>query len=159
MNTTRQDAWTKDEDLLLAEIVLRYIREGKTQLEAFKEVAKQLSRTSAACGFRWNATIRKQYQHAIEFAKEARKEGHQSNLLNPIETNDNQENDPIDTAILLLKKIKFTTSDREAIVQEQEKKEIKQLEEENKYLKEQLIRFDNAWEEMGKLWNWVKEKQ
>ncbi len=159
MNTTRQDAWTKDEDLLLAEIVLRYIREGKTQLEAFKEVAKQLSRTSAACGFRWNATIRKQYQRAIEFAKAARKGDNQSNQLNPIETESHDENDPIDTAILLLKKIKFTASDREAIIQKQESKEIKQLEEENKYLKEQLIRFDNAWEEMGKLWNWVKEKQ
>lgn len=159
MNTTRQDAWTKDEDLLLAEIVLRYIREGKTQLEAFKEVAKQLSRTSAACGFRWNATIRKQYQHAIEFAKSVRKEDTQGNLLNPIELNDNKDNDPIDTAILLLKKIKFTVSDQETIDQGQENKEIKQLEEENKYLKEQLIRFDNAWEEMGKLWNWVKDKE
>jgi len=158
MNTTRQDAWTKDEDLLLAEIVLRYIREGRTQLEAFKEVAKQLSRTSAACGFRWNATIRKQYQHAIEFAKAARKENNQSDLLNPLELDNSDEKDPIDTAILLLKKIKFTTSDQETIIQNQEKKEIQQLEEENKYLKEQLVRFDNAWEEMGKLWRWVKEK-
>ena len=110
MNTTRQDAWTKDEDLLLAEIVLRYIREGKTQLEAFKEVAKQLSRTSAACGFRWNATIRKQYQHAIEIAKAARKEGNQNNSIHPIEFENSDENDPIDTAILLLKKIKFSTT-------------------------------------------------
>ena len=158
MNTTRQDAWTKDEDLLLAEIVLRYIREGKTQLEAFKEVAKQLSRTSAACGFRWNATIRKQYQHAIEFAKAARKESNQSDVMNPVELQNSEGNDPIDTAILLLKKIKFTASDQEAMVQKQENKTIKQLEEENKYLKEQLVRFDNAWDEMGKLWHWVKEK-
>ncbi len=28
MATTRQDAWTDDEDLLLAEVVLRHIREG-----------------------------------------------------------------------------------------------------------------------------------
>lgn len=159
MNTTRQDAWTKDEDLLLAEIVLRYIREGKTQLEAFKEVAKRLSRTSAACGFRWNATIRKQYHQAIEFAKEARKEEGQHLNLNAVEINASQENDPIDTAILLLKKIKFKASDQEAIILEDEKRELKQLEEENKFLKEQLVRFDNAWEEMGKLWNWVKDKE
>src|SRR5699024_8872314 len=73
MNATRQDAWTDDEDIILAETVLRHIREGKTQLEAFKEVAKRLSRTSAACGFRWNATIRKQYQDAINTAKKERK--------------------------------------------------------------------------------------
>lgn len=50
MYVTRQDAWTKEEDHILAETVLRFIREGKTQLEAFKLVANQLSRTSAACG-------------------------------------------------------------------------------------------------------------
>lgn len=40
MTTVRQDAWTKDEDLLLAEVVLRHIREGSTQLKAFEEVGK-----------------------------------------------------------------------------------------------------------------------
>ncbi|MCY8181978.1 RsfA family transcriptional regulator, partial [Bacillus paralicheniformis] len=28
MTITRQDAWTQDEDILLAEVVLRHIREG-----------------------------------------------------------------------------------------------------------------------------------
>lgn len=154
MNTTRQDAWSKDEDVLLAETVLRYIRGGKTQLEGFKEVAKKLSRTSAACGFRWNASIRKQYQGAIQLAKETRKEGQQ--VWTSTEANDKQENDPLDTAILLLKKIKFTASDQESTIQNQESKIIEQLQEENKDLKEQLVRFDNAWEEMGKLWEWVK---
>ena len=40
MSPTRQDAWSQDEDLLLAEVVLRYIREGGTQLQAFEEVGK-----------------------------------------------------------------------------------------------------------------------
>lgn len=74
MTTTRQDAWTQDEDLLLAEVVLRSIREGGTQLQAFEEVGKKLSRTAAACGFRWNSTIRKQYKTGIELAKKQRKE-------------------------------------------------------------------------------------
>lgn len=52
MTTVRQDAWTQDEDMYLAEVVLRYIREGGTQLAAFEEVGRKLSRTSAACGFR-----------------------------------------------------------------------------------------------------------
>jgi prespore-specific regulator len=71
---TRQDAWSQDEDLLLAEVVLRHIREGSTQLTAFEEVGKQLSRTSAACGFRWNSFVRKQYKSGIELAKKQRKE-------------------------------------------------------------------------------------
>ncbi|KON89204.1 hypothetical protein AF332_21945 [Sporosarcina globispora] len=74
MSSTRQDAWSQDEDLLLAEVVLRHIREGGTQLQAFEEVGKQLSRTAAACGFRWNSYVRKQYKSGIELAKKQRKE-------------------------------------------------------------------------------------
>jgi prespore-specific regulator len=74
MPMTRQDAWTQDEDLILAETVLRHIREGGTQLKAFDEVGKRLSRTGAACGFRWNSFVRKQYQSGIELAKKQRKE-------------------------------------------------------------------------------------
>ncbi|WP_199425995.1 RsfA family transcriptional regulator [Thermaerobacillus caldiproteolyticus] len=74
MTSVRQDAWTQDEDLLLAETVLHYIREGGTQLQAFEEVGRRLSRTAAACGFRWNSYVRKQYKEAIEIAKKQRKE-------------------------------------------------------------------------------------
>ncbi|MCU9612213.1 RsfA family transcriptional regulator [Caldibacillus lycopersici] len=74
MTTVRQDAWTKDEDLLLAEVVLRHIREGSTQLKAFEEVGKKLSRTPAACGFRWNSQVRKQYKTGIELSKKQRKD-------------------------------------------------------------------------------------
>lgn len=79
MTITRQDAWTQDEDILLAEVVLRHIREGGTQLSAFEEVGKALSRTAAACGFRWNSFVRKQYQSGIELAKKQRKEPAQKN--------------------------------------------------------------------------------
>ncbi|WP_102271562.1 RsfA family transcriptional regulator [Cytobacillus massiliigabonensis] len=79
MSSTRQDAWTHDEDLLLAEIVLRHIREGGTQLQAFDKVGKELTRTAAACGFRWNSYVRKQYKSGIELAKRQRKERKQNN--------------------------------------------------------------------------------
>ncbi|WP_281202421.1 RsfA family transcriptional regulator [Cytobacillus kochii] len=74
MSSTRQDAWSQDEDILLAEVVLRQIRGGGTQLQAFEEVGKKLSRTGAACGFRWNSYVRKQYKKAIDVAKKQRKE-------------------------------------------------------------------------------------
>lgn len=80
MSSTRQDAWTHDEDLLLAEIVLRHIREGGTQLQAFEKVGKELTRTAAACGFRWNSYVRKQYKSGIELAKRQRKERKLNNL-------------------------------------------------------------------------------
>ena len=47
----RQDAWTDEDDLLLAETVLRHVREGSTQLNAFEEVGDQLNRTSLALWF------------------------------------------------------------------------------------------------------------
>jgi prespore-specific regulator len=74
MTGSRQDGWSQDEDVYLAEVVLRHIREGSTQLKAFEEVGKGLSRTSAACGFRWNSYVRKQYLEGIELAKKARKD-------------------------------------------------------------------------------------
>ena len=64
----RQDAWTDEDDLLLAETVLRHVREGSTQLNAFEEVGDQLNRTSA-CGFRWNAVVRYSYEQALQLAK------------------------------------------------------------------------------------------
>lgn len=70
--TTRQDAWYPQHDALLLEVTLRHIREGSTQLLAFEEVGVQLGRTAAACGFRWNATVRKQHDAEIQLAKAER---------------------------------------------------------------------------------------
>ncbi len=82
VTTIRQDAWSTDEDLILAEVVLRHIREGSTQLSAFEEVGERLSRTSAACGFRWNSAIRKKYQSAVALAKKQRSKGKKAPDLN-----------------------------------------------------------------------------
>ncbi|EDL64744.1 RsfA family transcriptional regulator [Bacillus sp. SG-1] len=83
MTSNRQDAWSQDEDLLLAEVVLRHIREGGTQLQAFEEVGRKLSRTAAACGFRWNSFVRKQYKSGIELAKRQRKESKKQPVPSP----------------------------------------------------------------------------
>ncbi len=84
MTAARQDAWTPDDDLLLAEVTLRHIREGSTQLAAFEEVGEKLGRTSAACGFRWNSFVRKKYEAAIQIAKAQRKQRKQSQRLKPM---------------------------------------------------------------------------
>lgn len=73
MKTVRQDAWTVEDDRLLADVVLRKIRDGGTQLQGFAEVGQRLGRTAAACGYRWNAIVRKRYQAQIEVAKEERR--------------------------------------------------------------------------------------
>lgn len=151
MNETRQDAWTKDEDIILAETVLKYIREGKTQLEAFKEVARELSRTPAACGFRWNATIRKQYQEAIQLAKEERKQGTRKDVWKLVKTSNN-EKDTIESAIILLEKMKtkFQTNDDNLSVEEYSKI-VNQLKDENTKLKETITQYEEVWGEMSQL--------
>jgi prespore-specific regulator len=83
MTAARQDAWTPDDDLLLAEVTLRHIREGGTQLGAFEEVGEKLGRTAAACGFRWNSFVRKKYEAAIQIAKAQRKQRKQVTRIRP----------------------------------------------------------------------------
>ena len=43
-------------------------------MKAFEEVGKGVTRTAAACGFRWNSFVRKQFKQEIEAAKKTRKE-------------------------------------------------------------------------------------
>lgn len=71
---SRQDAWLQENDELLAEAVIRHVKEGSTQLNAFEEVGDLLNRTAAACGFRWNAVVRKMYEEQLAAAKKERKE-------------------------------------------------------------------------------------
>lgn len=148
MSTTRQDAWSPDEDALLAETVLRYIRNGKTQLEAFKEVGKRLVRTPAACGFRWNASIRKQYQQAIDLAKkERRKQPHESTYL----PTDRNQHLTLEAAIAILEKVK---GNYDAIEQKQtiDYQQVHDIIEENKALKLQVAKYEEVINEMQRLW-------
>lgn len=68
----RQDAWSRSDDDLLAKTVINYISSNKTQLTAFQEVGRELNRTAAACGFRWNSALRHNYRNEIKAAKEER---------------------------------------------------------------------------------------
>lgn len=74
MSSNRQDAWNEQEDELLAKTVLESIENGQTQLDAFALVGKKLSRTAAACGFRWNSYVRKLYENEILLAKKKKKD-------------------------------------------------------------------------------------
>ena len=84
----RRDSWQAEEDHLLVTTVLTYIKEGKSQLQAFEHVSTVLGRTFAGVGFRWNGTLRKQYEGDIAEAKRVKKlQKHNTNV---------QINTPID---------------------------------------------------------------
>lgn len=65
----RSDNWTDEEDLILAEVMLRYIRHGNKLGPAYEEVATRTRRTAAGANFRWQSTIKKRYETAIGIAK------------------------------------------------------------------------------------------
>jgi prespore-specific regulator len=72
MNAVKGRRWTPEEDQLLSEFVLHTISQGGTQLTAFSEVGKKISRTAGACGFRWNAVLRNQNPTSYTEAKKKR---------------------------------------------------------------------------------------
>jgi prespore-specific regulator len=81
---TRSDAWTPDDDTRLANIVLLHIQTGSTQLRAFEQAANELGRTAAACGYRWNGVVRRNYRGEIEEAKMQRKQAQKTTTLTDV---------------------------------------------------------------------------
>ena len=170
MVKVRQDAWMEENDILLAETVLRHVREGSTQLSAFEEVGDALNRTAAACGFRWNAVVRREYEEDLEDAKKERKQamrvlgkdfkrrGQQLYTPSPGVVDENRASIPLsalslDTVIAYLVRMHHTgAGDSESLrwrqtakvateKMEQLEKEIEKLRNENKTLRTDYEQF------------------
>ncbi|MBP0724802.1 RsfA family transcriptional regulator [Bacillus sp. RG28] len=162
MVANRQDAWTKEEDTYLAEVVLKTINEGETQLAAFKIVAKELSRTPAACGYRWNSFVRKFYKEDIENAKNSSKKLEKGKKVETIHTI--QKNEQVNTAYEeeitfnavydflknLEKKVDIQQSIKEIHTLEKQLLKIKQeneyLKKEKQQLQEKVIELEQEYE-------------
>ncbi|MCL7746932.1 RsfA family transcriptional regulator [Halalkalibacter alkaliphilus] len=159
----RQDAWSHEDDVLLAETVLKHIKEGSTQLRAFDEVGDELNRTSAACGFRWNAVVRNRYMKQIAEAKKERKERKRAASYSyypqmrpmwapqPTMERVNQSLDSemsLESVIDYLQSMMHTSSQSSALQLENERlaKENQELESRNKELEKELkkIKQDNS---------------
>ncbi|GIP39659.1 hypothetical protein J31TS4_29390 [Paenibacillus sp. J31TS4] len=163
MSAVRQDAWSEEDDLVLAEVTLRHIREGSTQLTAFEEVGEKIGRTAAACGFRWNSCVRKKYEAAIQIAKAQRQKRSQYkkhaqvtmpsvSALGMLETNEvavrtdgvSEESLSFDTVIRFLKQWKHAYQElaRQAKGVEREMQELQEeadrLRRENERLSKQV---------------------
>ncbi|WP_440895190.1 Myb-like DNA-binding domain-containing protein [Amphibacillus sp. Q70] len=149
MRANRQDAWTKEEDQLLAKTVIEYIKKGHTQLESFKHVADQLNRTPAACGFRWNATIRKRYTSAIEEAKQSRKLYQYDQMYEQNEdVQSNHAKSTLDQAIHWLEKLKNESENDSGQIDD---KLSRQMIEENKRLQQELVVYQTLINNIKKL--------
>ncbi|EOR22139.1 hypothetical protein ABW02_23085 [Niallia circulans] len=160
--STRQNGWTKDEDLLLAETVIQFIKDGRTQLQAFEEVGKQLTRTSAACGFRWNSAVRKQHESAIKTAKEHRKQLKKGvNIETSVITIQESEQSPIKSGDDFEQILAFIKDiyNKSKIYEEQAGllEKIKELDEENNRLQNELISTDEAYQAIVELMEKARE--
>ncbi|MFS0672909.1 RsfA family transcriptional regulator [Ornithinibacillus sp. 179-J 7C1 HS] len=159
MTKVRQDAWSHEDDLLLAETVLRHIREGSTQLNAFEEVGDKLNRTSAACGFRWNAEIRKKYINAIDLAKRQRKEKKRAmektrkvnrspvitfqQNYETVHTEENNSSETTSSTITLETVIQFLNQlKKDYYASNQSKVSLDQAQKENAMLREQITKLE-----------------
>ncbi len=143
MAKVRQDAWSHEDDLLLAETVLRHIREGSTQLNAFEEVGDKLNRTSAACGFRWNAEVRSKYVNAIDLAKRQRKELKRKQAREKMKTisksSGNVQGNEVtfDAVLAFLKNVK-----KDYDASNQSKASVEMMRKENEQLKDMLQKLE-----------------
>lgn len=144
---TRQDAWTNEEDELLAKTVLDYIRQGRTQLQAFETVGLKLNRTANACGYRWNTEGRKHYQDAIEQAKKERKE-----KMNQARSTASAPSITLQDCILFLQSLKSSRMESEQRLKENDslKQKNDELQNENERLqkkREKLAESNQTMEE------------
>lgn len=64
----RKDSWSTEEDKMLVETVLSYVKQKKRQVDAFVEVGEKLKRTKSATAFRWNNRLRKDYEKELKSA-------------------------------------------------------------------------------------------
>lgn len=74
----RTDSWSLEDDRILATTIIESVSKGLTQGKGFEEAADRLTRSSAACGFRWNSVVRKQYENELNEAKASRKKNEES---------------------------------------------------------------------------------
>ncbi|QJT70427.1 hypothetical protein [Microcystis phage MaeS] len=76
INNLQGDIWTDDDDALLAETILRNVREGKTVMDGCRQMEEVTEgrRTASASKYRWFTRLVEQYKAGYELAKSKGKE-------------------------------------------------------------------------------------
>lgn len=132
----KKNSWSLNDDNLLAEVVLAHIKNGVTQIKAFEAAAKKLGRTTGACAFRWNSTIRKKFSDTIINIK-----NNKQTSTNLFETQgQTQQEDGKSTT--LIEEISDYVNELENKI-EQLQIEIKQLREQANHNKEKYLANDD----------------
>jgi len=174
-NNLQGDVWTKDDDIALAEVVLRRVREGDSVIDACREFEETTKgrRTASASKFRWHTRLKSQYSAAYELAKTegkkardfARRKVNQGeryeDLLENVLEKDNDREITLDDIVVLVKRYKKQEEDKgenkdkfeketDKLRRELEKtkKDLKDTSEENKQMKEALLEVDTNYRKL-----------
>lgn len=137
---SRKGNWSEEEDQFLSNTVIQYIQERKTQLEAFKDVAETIHRTPAACGYRWNAKLRNDFQEELKQTKSDKRADSSINQPFHQEERNIEAENPLQVALQYLECLdKYRLHSLESI------QELSELKRENEQLKRKLAYFEQAY--------------
>src|SRR5699024_6802926 len=156
VNNLQGEIWTKDDDVLLAETILRTVRNGGTIIDGcrnFEEVTEG-KRTEQASKFRWHTRLSDQYKAAYELAKEQGKRNKGKSRINQGESyervmdtilnNDEEKELNMKDVFNVDKKFKDQQKSEEATYGKN-KRENKRFKKENEKLKDKLKKmYDNT---------------
>jgi RsfA family transcription factor len=144
--------WEND-DLLLVETILRYVRNGEAINDACKEVEEKLgyTRTFTTLKHRWFTVLKKDYEHAFNLAsregkKKKKKRYRQSQSVNPDEVGIND--------VLKIVKAYSEKVDRE----ENERVKNEELKKENEAIKNRLNKIKSEMDMISDLLEYEKAK-
>lgn len=154
VNNLQGEIWTKDDDVLLAETILRTVRNGGTIIDGcrnFEEVTEG-KRTEQASKFRWHTRLSDQYKAAYELAKEQGKSNKSKSRINQGEryervmdtilNKDEEEELDIEDVFVVVKKFRDQQKSKEAS-SGKIKRENKRLKKENEKLKDKLKKMED----------------
>ncbi|MEM5838859.1 MULTISPECIES: hypothetical protein [Bacillus] len=174
-NNLQGEVWTDDDDIQLAETVLRRVRQGDSVIDACREFeeATRGRRTSSASKFRWHTRLKERYAGAYELAKREGKKTRDykrrkvnqgeryQDLLENVLDKDNEREITVDDILILVKKYKEQSEDKVNEYERYEKetdklrreieklkKELKDERSEKKQMKEALIEVNSNYKKL-----------
>lgn len=173
VNNLPGEIWTEEDDAILAETVLRYVRQGKTVVEACNEMERKTDgrRTALASKHRWFTRLADQYKAGYELAKREGKEvklkgkkrlnqgKRYEEIIKDVFQEDvsaNEKEITADDFIILAKKFK-EQQNSETSRQNRLQNEIKELQKENDKLRKKCKELENELSETIELFELKKK--
>lgn len=144
--------WEND-DLLLAETVLRYVRNGGVINDACKEVEEKLNytRTFTTLKHRWFTVLKKQYEHAFNLALKEGKKKKKKRYRQSQNVNTNE--------LGIIEALNVVKAYSEQIAKDKEERlKAEELKKENQAIKEKLNKINEEMEMITDMLNHERAK-